>query len=130
MKGICTLCTNVPFSVSNKEELKFKIGLIGEYLVKIRLNEYDINTGSVDKDTGTDIVMFRGDRILTAQVKTGGNAWNYADSHNVQVHFMVNLKWPNGNLSLDGAEIRWKRIDIPDDEFKNLELGSIDEMFQ
>jgi hypothetical protein len=116
--------------MSNDEKLEFKIGLIGEYLIKIRLNEYGINTGSVDKDTGTDIVMFAEARIVTAQVKTGRNAWNYADSHNVQVHFIVNLKWPNGNLSLDGAEIRWKRIDISGDEFKPLEIGAIDGMFQ
>jgi len=116
--------------MSNDEKPEFKIGVIGEYLVKIRLNEYGINTGSVDKDTGTDIVMFAMGRILTAQVKTGRNAWNYADSHNVHVHFIVNLNWTDGNLSLDAAEIRWKRIDIPNDEFKPLEIGSIDGMFQ
>jgi hypothetical protein len=116
--------------VSNEEGPNFKIGLIGEYLIKIRLNEYGVNTGSVDKDTGTDIVMFRGDRILTAQVKTGRNVWNYEDSHNVHVHFMVKLNWPDGNLSLDSAEIRWKRIDVHNDALKSLELGSIDEMFQ
>ena len=116
--------------MSNKEEPIFKIGLIGEYLVNIRLNEYGVNTGSVDKDTGTDIVMFYGDRIFTAQVKTGRQGWKNAESHNVHVDFKVNLNWPNGNLSLDGTEIHWKRLDVPDDGFKNLELGSIDEMFQ
>lgn len=114
--------------MTNIEKPDFKTGLIGEYLVKIRLNEYGINTGSVDKDTGTDIVMFRGDRILTAQVKTGRQDWNYAEVHNVHVHFRVKLNWPDGILSLDGAEILWKSL--PDGEFGNLELGSIDEMFQ
>ena len=116
--------------MSNEEKPGFKIGIIGEYLVKIRLNEYGINTGSVDKDTGTDIVMFRGDSILTAQVKTSCNAWNYGDSHNVHVHFMVKLNCPDGNLLLDSSEIRWRRIDLPDDKLKSLEPGSIDEMFQ
>jgi hypothetical protein len=116
--------------MSNDEKPGFKIGLIGEYITKIRLNEYGINTGSVDKDTGTDIVMFRGGRILTAQVKTGRNAWNCGASHNVNVHFMVRLNWPDGNLSLDGAEICWQRLDIHGDEWKPLEPDSVGEMFQ
>ncbi len=115
--------------MSNDEEPNFKIGLIGEYLTKIRLNEYGVNTGSVDKDTGTDIVMFFGDKILTAQVKTGRSVWNGGASHNVDVHFMVRLNWPDGNLSLDGAEILWQRLNIDGHEPKPLEPDSVDEMF-
>ena len=113
----------------NEEHPYHKTGLIGEYLVKIKLNDYGINTGSVDKDTGTDIVMFRGERILTAQVKSGYQTWNYDASHGVHVHFRVNLHCENDNLNLDHAEIRWKRVDIPDSNFKNFDRDSIVEMF-
>jgi hypothetical protein len=116
--------------MTNEEQPEFKIGLIGEYLVKIRLNEYGINTGFVDKDTGTDIVMFHGNNILTAQVKTGRRDWNRENVKNVHVHFIVNLNWQNGNLPLDNAVIKWRRIDIPNSSFRNLELVSIDELFQ
>ena len=114
----------------NEEHPYHKTGLIGEYLVKIKLNDYGINTGSVDKDTGTDIVMFRGEKILTAQVKSGYQNWNYTEAHGIHVHFMVNLHVMNGNLQLDNAEIRWKRIDIPDREFQSFSADSIDEMFE
>jgi len=113
----------------NDEDQDYKTGLIGEYLVKIRLNEYEINTGSVDKDTGTDIVMFQKNRILTAQVKTGINDWNYAEAHGVHVHFQVKLNRKD-KLQLDASEIRWKRIDIPDNGFKDFNGGSIGEMFK
>jgi hypothetical protein len=113
----------------NQEHPYHKTGLIGECLVKIRLNDYGINTGSVDKDTGTDIVMFRGSKILTAQVKTGYQKWNLDEAHNVHVHFRVNLNCVDGNLRLDGAEIKWKRIDIPKAQFRDFNLESIDEMF-
>ena len=114
----------------NEEQQNFKIGLIGEYLVKIMLNDYGINTGRVDKDTGTDIVMFRSGRILTAQVKSGYQAWNYDEAHGVHVHFRVNLNCTDGNLRLDKAEIQWKRIDVLGSDFKNFDRDSIDEMFK
>lgn len=114
----------------NEEHPHHKTGLIGEYLVKIKLNDYGINTGSVDKDTGTDIVMFHGDRILTAQVKSGYQDWNYAEAHGVHVHFRVNLRCMDDNLRLDEAEIRWKRIDVLDSEFKCFDRESINEMFE
>ena len=114
----------------NEEHPYHKTGLIGEYLVKIKLNDYGINTGSVDKDTGTDIVMFHGEKILTAQVKSGYQSWNYDDVHGVHVHFRVNLHRENDNLTLDNAEIRWKRIDIPNSDFRNFNHDSIEEMFE
>lgn len=114
----------------NEEHPYHKTGLIGEYLVKIRLNDFGINTGSVDKDTGTDIVMFRSDRILTAQVKSGYCKWNYGEAHGVHIHFRVNLNCTDNNLQLDNAQIQWKRIDIPGRNFKNFDSDSIDEIFE
>ena len=115
----------------NEEHPYHKTGLIGEYLVKIKLNDYGINTGSVDKDTGTDIVMFRGDSVLTAQVKSGYQKWNTnADIHNVNVHFKVNLHCTDDNvLLLDESEIQWRRIDVDGSVFKNFDDHSIEEMF-
>jgi hypothetical protein len=43
----------------NYEELNHKTGIIGEMLVKIMLNSIGINTGNVDKDTGTDLEFSR-----------------------------------------------------------------------
>jgi hypothetical protein len=48
--------------MTNIEHPTHKTGLIGEGLVKMRLNEYGVNIGNVDKDTGTDIIMFFGDK--------------------------------------------------------------------
>lgn len=114
----------------NKEEQEHKTGLIGEYLLKIRLNEYGVNTGGVDKDTGTDTVMFYENRILTAQVKTGINDWNYGKAHGVHVHFQVKLNLTNGRLLLDNTEIRWRRIDIEGSEFQSLAHESVVQIFQ
>lgn len=84
----------------------------------------------MDKDTGTDIVMFHGERILTAQVKSGYQTWNNnADVHGVNVHFKVNLHYADDILRLDDAEFLWKRIDIDGSEFKNFDRHSIEEMF-
>lgn len=114
----------------NFEDDDFKVGLIGEYLVKIRLNSYGVNTGNVDKDTGTDIVLFNGTRILTAQVKSGSKDWNNAAVHGVHLHFKVLLKWVHENVSLDQAVIRWKRIDIPDRDFRELTRASVADIFE
>lgn len=121
--------TNEVISMANEEQAEFKIGLIGEYLVRLRLNEYGINTGTVDKDTGTDIIMFYGHHILTAQVKTGRTEWNYGNPHNVDIHFMVNLNWQNGdNLLLDNVDILWKRAG-DEGVGRIFDRGSIDEIF-
>lgn len=114
----------------NEEHPHHKTGLIGEYLVKLRLNDYGVNTGNVDKDTGTDIVIFWGERILTAQVKSGYQTWNNnAGIHGVNVLFKVNLNCTDNTLLLDRAEIIWKRVDVPDTEFQVLGSESINEMF-
>jgi hypothetical protein len=114
----------------NGEIDEHKTGLIGEYLVKIRLNQYGINTGSVDKDTGTDIIMFQNNLIRTAQVKSGTKDWNCAQAHGVHVHFRVKLNCMNGNLQLDNVEIIWKRIDVPGKFFQMFSRESIGEIFQ
>ena len=113
----------------NEEHPHHKTGLIGEYLVIIKLNYFGINTGSVDKDTGTDIVMFHGSKILTVQVKSGYQDWNYDDVHGVHVHFRVNLMCRNHLLKLDAAEIKWKRVDIVGSEFQVFSRESIQQMF-
>ena len=74
--------------------------------------------------------MFHGERILTAQVKSGYQDWNYAETHGIYVHFRVNLRCMDDNLRLYEAEIRWKRIDVPDSEFKSFGRESINEMFE
>ncbi len=114
----------------NLEVPDHKTGLIGEYLVKIRLNSCNVNTGSVDKDTGTDIVLFYGKTILTAQVKTGVNNWNHKPVRDVHIHFKVKLhKQPNGDILLDKSEIKWKRTNCASNRFKLLTCQSIKEIF-
>ena len=71
-------------------------------------------------------------RAIAVTVKpTSRNGVNYEKKQrDVDVHFRVNLAWPQGdNLFLDASAILWKRNDVPDDEFKVFNFGSIYEMF-
>lgn len=113
----------------NKEIPEHKIGLIGELLVKIKLNDYGVNTGGVDKDTGTDVVLFKEKQILTAQVKTGKDYRRYDATHGVDLHFQVNLNYIGEDLRLDDVEVRWKWADDPDGSYRNLGPESIAEIF-
>jgi hypothetical protein len=97
----------------NPEHKSFKIGIIGELLVKLRLNEilmdgYTINTGTVDRDSGTDIVIFHHMTLLTAQVKTGLNKWNYRPAREVDMIFRVKLVESHGEsmISYDHSAIK------------------------
>ena len=92
----------------NPEVPAHKTGTIGELLVKIILNSLNVNTGNVDKDTGTDIVMFHNNTIRTAQVKTSLNKWRLGKIRNVHVVFMVRLKWINEPPALPNYKIKWK----------------------
>lgn len=91
----------------NPEQRNHKIGTIGELLVKTRLNEIRINTGSVDRDTGTDGILFIGTKILTYQVKTGANRWNRKPSQKVDIEFFVKLNWQR-TLALDSSSIQYR----------------------
>lgn len=95
----------------NSEHRNHKTGLQGELLVRIVLNDLGINTGSVDRDSGTDIVMFYNGIINTAQVKTGLNSVNENnDIHGVRVHFRVELVSENERLVLGKCKIQWRDV--------------------
>ena len=97
----------------NFEHPCHKTGLLGELFVKIRLNDLGINTGGVDRDTGTDLVLFFNKKILTGQIKSGYNAWNdNNDIHGVDIHFKVKIVDEGYGIQLDKCEIKWKFIDL------------------
>lgn len=115
--------------MGNLEHQEFKTGLLGELLVRLRLNAYGANTGSVDRDTGTDIVIFVRGRILTAQVKSGINRWNNSGAHGVDIHFQVKLRRDaHNNYLLDDSSIRWKRLNL-DEKFVAFTPASLAEFF-
>lgn len=115
--------------MSNEEHQSHKTGLMGELLVKLRLNAFGVNTGGVDKDTGTDIVMFLGEKILTAQVKSAVNNWNYDGVHGVNIHFRANLsRDQNNQYYFDQSAILWKRANTGE-EFRPLSQESINKLF-
>ncbi len=60
-------------------------------LVKIKLNEMGFNTGSIDRDTGTDGILFGASFVKTYQVKTGLNRWNRSSSRKVDIEFFVKI---------------------------------------
>ena len=94
----------------NPELLNHKTGLIGELLVRIYLNDLGINTGSVDNDTGTDIILFYNGKSMTAQVKSSLNNWNNnSDIHGVGIHFKVKIVRQNDKIQIEKCEIKWKQ---------------------
>ena len=116
--------------MGNDEHESHKTGLIGELLVKLWLNAYGANTGGVDKDTGTDIVIFVGGRILTAQVKSGINAWNSGEVHGVDIHFQVNLRHDAAdNFVIQESSIRWRPANT-DEAFEPFIRASLDKFIE
>lgn len=111
----------------NMEHDNPKAGLIGELLVKIRLNQLGANTGSVDVDTGTDIVMFYNNVIRTGQVKTSIRNAPENGCRNVDVLFRVYLVSCDKQFLLDESRIEWRFRNSS--EFRSLTDDSLVEMF-
>ena len=82
-------------------------GTLGEILVQLRLLQFGVQAAPPMKDTGTDLVAFRGRTVRTIQVKTAIN--RVSRDRRVPPHYdvlaLVLLRSDNGIVELDASRI-------------------------
>ena len=85
-----------------------KTGAVGELLVQLRLLQYDVQAVPPFKDTGNDLIAFRGPVVRTIQVKTtttGEVPRRPDEASRYDLFAVVRLVGEDRNLWLDKSQI-------------------------
>lgn len=82
-------------------------GTLGEILVQLRLLQFGVQAAPPIKDTGNDLVAFRGRTVRTLQVKTSAN--RISQDRRLPEHYdilaFVFLRNADGMVALDSSHI-------------------------
>jgi hypothetical protein len=82
-------------------------GTLGETLVQLRLLQFGVQAAPPIKDSGNDLVAFRGRTVRTLQVKTSAN--RISTDRRLPKHYdilaLVFLRSANGVVALDSSRI-------------------------
>src|SRR5690348_6287411 len=93
--------------MANPISPELKIGTVGELLVQIRLLQYGVQAAPPLRDSGNDLIAFKGDRVRTIQVKTSTGVippWPPARKI-YELLAIVHLRGEGEELSLDTSDI-------------------------
>ena len=82
-------------------------GTLGEILVQLRLLQFGVQAAPPIKDTGNDLVAFRGRAVRTLQVKTSAN--RVSRDRRLPQHYdilaLVFLRSTDGVVALDSSRV-------------------------
>ena len=82
-------------------------GTLGEIFVQLRLLQFGVQAAPPIKDTGSDLVAFRGRTVRTLQVKTSAN--RISQDRRLPKHYdmlaLVLLRSADGIVALDSSRI-------------------------